>query len=151
MRNFSWEASLLWGLPLYNSASESCKKYAGKVDTPDVYLSIGFDTITENDTPRLPPDIVSAMGHGKRKLVLTLPRPEKYSNLEDVEVFKSAAALLDTNAQDVSASSFNDFLKDALERKYVVIGSPVAIIKGGIASAQKFFDILKGGISGKRE
>ncbi|KAF7926131.1 uncharacterized protein EAE97_010431 [Botrytis byssoidea] len=97
-------------------ASESCKKYAGKVDTPDVYLSIGFDPITENDTPRLPADIVSAMGHGKRKLVLTLPWPEEYSNLEDVEVFKSAAALLGTNAQDMRALSFNDFMKDALER-----------------------------------
>ncbi|KAF7867022.1 uncharacterized protein EAF02_009808 [Botrytis sinoallii] len=112
---------------------EVVKNIVGEVDTLDVYLAIGFDAITENDIPQLSADILSTTGHGKSKLVLTLPWPEDYTNLEDVEVFKSAPALLGTNAQD-----------------YVVIASPVAIIQGGIASAQKFFDMLKEGISGKK-
>ncbi|TGO36631.1 hypothetical protein BHYA_0119g00210 [Botrytis hyacinthi] len=97
------------------------RNIVGEVDTSDVYLPIGFDAITENDTPQLPADILSATGHGKRELVLTLPWPEEYSNLEDVDVFKSAAALLGTNTQD-----------------------------RGITSAQKFSDMLKEGISGKK-
>ncbi|KAF7915386.1 uncharacterized protein EAE98_010697 [Botrytis deweyae] len=122
----------------------------GEVDTLGVYLTIGFDAITENDTSQVSADILSATGHSKSKPGLTLPWPEEYPNLEDVKVSKSVAALLGTNAQDVSASFFNDFLKDALEKKYLVTASPVAIIQGGIASAQKFFDLLKEGIGGKK-
>ncbi|TGO50001.1 hypothetical protein BCON_0194g00110 [Botryotinia convoluta] len=117
----------------------------GEVSASDVDLTIGSDAITENDTPQLSADGLSATGHGKGKLVLTLPWPEEYPKPEDVEIFKAVAARLGTDDQDVGAWFFNDFLTDALEKKYVVTAPPVEIVEGGIASAQKGFDILKEG------
>ncbi|KAF7957356.1 hypothetical protein EAE96_002941 [Botrytis aclada] len=53
-----------------------------EVDASDVDLTIGFDAITENDTPQLSADILSATGHGEDKLDLTVPWPEEYRNLK---------------------------------------------------------------------
>lgn len=95
---------------------EVVRNIARKVDTSNMYLPIGFDATMENDTPQLPADISSAKGHGKRKLGSTLPWPEEYPNLEDIEVFKSVAPLLDANPQDVSALFSNNFLKGSWGR-----------------------------------
>ncbi|TGO22357.1 hypothetical protein BPAE_0171g00160 [Botrytis paeoniae] len=58
---------------------------------------------TENDTPQLYTDILSTTGHDKGRFVWTLPWPEEYSKTEDVEVFKTGAARLGTDGQDVGA------------------------------------------------
>ncbi|THV50979.1 hypothetical protein BGAL_0128g00140 [Botrytis galanthina] len=55
---------------------EVVRNIARKVNTSNMYLTIGFDATLENDTPQLPADISSAKGHGKSKLGLTLPWPK---------------------------------------------------------------------------
>ncbi|KAF5875677.1 uncharacterized protein Bfra_011439 [Botrytis fragariae] len=74
-----------------------------EIKASDVELTSGFDAITENDTSQLLADILSATGNGKGKFVLTVPSPEEYPRLEDVEVFMTVAARLGTDAQDVGA------------------------------------------------
>ncbi|ESZ91715.1 putative Zinc-binding alcohol dehydrogenase domain-containing protein cipB [Sclerotinia borealis F-4128] len=113
-------------------------------------LTLGLDAITEGDTFILSADILSATAGGAGKLALTLDWPETHAKPNDVEVLKTVAIRLGMDSQDVGAWFFNEFLKDALEKKYLVASPPIEIVDGGVAAAQKVFDQLKAGVSGKK-
>ncbi|KAG4025659.1 hypothetical protein MFRU_053g00280 [Monilinia fructicola] len=129
---------------------EIVKRVVEAVKSSGVNLTIGVDAISENNTSKLSSDIITATASGTGKLVTTLPFPEKYSKPEGIEILQTAAVRLFTDSQDVGAWFFNDFLKDALEKKYLVPSPPVEIVEGGISASQKVFDQLKAGVSGKK-
>jgi len=113
-------------------------------------ISLGFDTIGEGSTPKQSSDVLLASGGSGSKLVSTGSWPEKESKPEGVEVSTSAAFKLGTDQSELGAWFFNEWLQTALEKGAVVPAPKVQIVDGGIGAAQKAFDMLKAGVSGKK-
>ncbi|RAL59692.1 hypothetical protein DID88_000325 [Monilinia fructigena] len=126
--------------------AEVVEKVVDAVKSSSVNLTIGVDAITENNTSKLSSDILTATASGTGKLVITLPFPETDAKPEGIETLQTTAARIFTDSPDVGAWFFDGFLKNVLEKKYLVPLPPIEIIKGGISATQEVFDQLKAGL-----
>jgi NADPH:quinone reductase-like Zn-dependent oxidoreductase len=121
--------------------------FAKSAGTP---INVGYDTISEGTTFRQTADTVLSSGGKGGKLVLTLPWPEKEPAPEGIEVLKTSALSTGTDREDIGAWLFNEYLPKALQNKSIIPAPKVEIVASGIGSAQKVFDLLKAGVSGKK-
>lgn len=112
-------------------------------------ITFGYDAISEGNTFKLTADTILASG-GKGKLVLTLPWPGEEPVPEEIEVSQTYAYLTGADRVDIGSWLFNEYLPHALENKSIVAAPNVEIVRGGIGAAQKVFDQLKAGVSGKK-
>jgi NADPH:quinone reductase-like Zn-dependent oxidoreductase len=112
-------------------------------------ITFGYDAISEGNTFKLTADTILASG-GKGKLVLTLPWPGEEPVPEEIEVSQTYAYLTGADRVDIGSWLFNEYLPYALENKSIVAAPNVEIVSGGIGAAQKVFDQLKAGVSGRK-
>ena len=113
-------------------------------------ITFAYDAISEGTTSKQTADAVLASGGKGGKLVLTLPWPGSEPQPDGIEVLQTAALSTGTDREDIGEWLFNEYLPKALENKSIVSAPKVEIVDGGIGSAQKVFDQLKAGVSGKK-
>ena len=128
---------------------EVVSKIAAAAKSAGTPVTFGYDTISEGNTSQLTADTILASS-GKGKLVLTLPWPGKEPAPEGIEILQTAAISTGTDRVDIGTWLFNEYLPKALENKSIIAAPKVEIVSGGIEAAQKVFDQLKAGVSGKK-
>jgi NADPH:quinone reductase-like Zn-dependent oxidoreductase len=120
---------------------------AKSAGTPIAYA---FDTITEGNTSTLSANILEAAGGKGGKLVLVLEWPSKSPKPEGIEISQTGAYRAGTDQAEIGSWLFNEYLPEQLEKKTIIPAPKVEIVEGGIEAAQKVFDQLKAGVSGKK-
>lgn len=125
-------------------------KVAAVAKSAGAPIAFGFDTITEGSTSKQSADALLASGGEGGKLVMTLPWPGKEQVPKGIELSQTAAFHTGTERSDIGEWLFNEYLPKALENKSVVAAPKVKIVSGGIGAAQKAFDLMKAGVSGKK-
>jgi NADPH:quinone reductase-like Zn-dependent oxidoreductase len=109
-------------------------------------ITVAYDTISENGSSELTADTLLASGGKGGRMVITLP----YAGKEGIDVVMTIAGHVSTEHADVGEWLFNEYLTKALENKSIVPAPKIEIVEGGIPAAQKVFDQLKAGVSGKK-
>ena len=130
--------------------SDVVPKIVAAAKSADAPIRLGFDTITEGNTSKLASDVLVASGGQGSKLVLVLPWPEKDSKPDGIEISGTVAMATGTTHAELGQWLFNDYLQTALAKGTVVPAPKIEIVEGGLGSAQKVFDQLKAGVSGKK-
>lgn len=125
-------------------------KITAAAESAGTPITLGIDTISEGNTSELSAQTLLASGGKGGKLVLTLPWPGKEPVPEGIETSMTIAGHTGTEREDIGEWLFNEYLPKALEDKAIVPAPKVEIVPGGIGAAQKVFDQLKAGVSGKK-
>lgn len=110
-------------------------------------IELAFDTISEGATFDQVPATVAAAGG---KVVIVLPWPEGKDKPAEVQVVQTLATRHGTDQQELGRWFFNEWLEKAMSDGTVVPAPQVEIVDGGVEAAQKVFDLLKKGVSGKK-
>ncbi|CZT03736.1 related to oxidoreductase [Rhynchosporium agropyri] len=114
-------------------------------------ISLGFDTITEEDTAQKSSNVVLySSTNGSGKLVLVNEWPKSIAKPDGLQISQTMAFRHGSDKADIGEWLFNDFLREALEDGTIVPAPRVELVPGGIDVAQTLFDRLKAGVSGKK-
>jgi NADPH:quinone reductase-like Zn-dependent oxidoreductase len=113
-------------------------------------ITLGYDTISRGTTFQQTAETLLASGGKGGRLILTLPWSGKDPQPEGIVIQQTSAYSTGTDREDIWEWLFNEYLPKALENKSIVAVPKVQIVEGGIGAAQKVFDQLKAGVSGKK-
>ena len=114
-------------------------------------IDLAFDPISEGATFDQVPATVAAAGRkGKGKVATVLGWPEGKEKPEDVQVDLTVAMRHGTDQEKLGRWFFNEWLEKAMRDGTVVPAPRIEIVDGGVEAAQKVFDMLKKGVSGKK-
>ncbi|KAI4190209.1 MAG: hypothetical protein L6R41_000955 [Letrouitia leprolyta] len=111
-------------------------------------IKLAFDAISEGNTPEQVTSVLEQQGGGK--MGITLPFPESAKKPENVEVLDALAFRICTDAKDLGAWLFNEWLAKGLTDKTYVPSPGIEEVEGGIPSVQKALDLHRKGLSGKK-
>ncbi len=109
-----------------------------------------FDTISEGSTLDLVPQALKAAGGLGGKIATVLFLPEGKPEPEGVEIGLTVAMRHASDLKDLGRWFFNDWLEKHLADGSVIPTPEIQIVGGGVSAAQKVFDQLKAGVSGKK-
>ncbi|KUJ17094.1 putative alcohol dehydrogenase [Mollisia scopiformis] len=110
-------------------------------------ISLGFDAVTEGKQSA---EILVSSGGKRGKLCLALEWDEKEPRPDGLEITQTGALRAGTDQAEMGKWFFNEYLEKALQDKSIVAAPEIEIVEGGLASAQKAFDKVKAGVSGKK-
>ena len=114
-------------------------------------IDLAFDPISEGATFDQVPATVAAAGvKGKGKVATVLWWPEGKEKPGDVQVDLTVAMRHGTDQEKLGRWFFNEWLEKAMKDGTVVPAPRIEIVEGGVEAAQKVFDMLKKGVSGKK-
>ena len=114
-------------------------------------IELALDSISEGATLDLVPATVAAAGgKGKGKVATVLWWPEGKEKPADVQVDVTVAMRHGTDQEKLGQWFFNDWLEKAMQDGTVVPAPQIEIVDGGVEAAQKVFDMLKKGVSGRK-
>ena len=114
-------------------------------------IDLAFDPISEGATfDQVPATVAAAGGKGKGKVATVLGWPEGKEKPEGVQVDLTVAMRHGTDQEKLGRWFFNEWLEKAMEDGTVVVAPQIEIVDGGVEAAQKAFDMLKKGVSGKK-
>ena len=116
----------------------------------DLPISLCYDAISEGNTKSLSISVLAASGGPDSKLACVFEVPDDEPQPNNITTTLIHAWDLGTAKSELGAWFFNEWLKDALEKKTVVPSPKIEVLKGGIAATQKAFDLHKAGVSGKK-
>ena len=116
----------------------------------DLVLQKAVDCISEGDTLDFVPDALTAAGGGGGKIATVLWRPEGKAEPEGIEIGLAVGMRHALDLKDFGRWFFNEWLEEHLATGSVVPAPEIQIVHGGVAAAQKVFDLLKAGVSGKK-
>ncbi|KAL8969026.1 MAG: hypothetical protein Q9183_002192 [Haloplaca sp. 2 TL-2023] len=111
-------------------------------------VKIAFDAISENGSAEQVGSVLEQQGGGQ--MVMTLPLAESAKRPENVEITTTGAYRINTDAKDLGAWLFNEWLEKTLMNKTFVPSPAIQRVEGGIASVQKALDLHRKGLSGKK-
>ena len=109
-----------------------------------------LDPISAGSTLDLVPEALNAAGGSGGKIATVVPRPVGKPEPEGVEIGLSAAVRHATDLKELGRWFFNDWLEKHLANGSVIPVPEIQIVDGGVSAAQKVFDQLKAGVSGKK-
>ena len=109
-----------------------------------------LDPISIDSTLDLVPKALNAAGGLGGKIAILVPRPADKPEPESVEIGLSAASRHATDLKELGRWFFNNWLEKNLADGSVIPVPEIQIVDGGVSAAQKAFDQLKAGVSGKK-
>lgn len=110
-------------------------------------LRLGFDAISEGNSPLLSANVLLASGGQGSKLSLTGPWPTDVEQPAGVDVSMTIAAFAFVHHVEMGRWLFNQYLPKAIVERKIVPAPKVQIVDGGIGAAQEALDIVKTGVS----
>lgn len=114
-------------------------------------IDLAFDPISEGATfDQVPATVAAASGKGKGKVATVLWWPEGKEKPGDMQVELTVAMRHGTDQEKLGRWFFNEWLEKAMADGTVVPAPQIEIVDGGVEAAQKVFDMLKKGVSGKK-
>jgi len=116
----------------------------------DVPITYGFDAVSEGNTFSMVTDVLASSGGHEGLIATVLPWPDELPKPKSMTISQIIALSLGSEQADLSAWLFNEWLKNALEKKTIVPSPKIEVVDGGIKSTQKAFDKLKAGVSGTK-
>lgn len=126
---------------------ENITAVARSAGTP---IKLGFDSFGEGSSPKQSAMVLTSSGGEGGKLCLVLPWPDKEEKPPGIEISHCMAFRTGGDQTELGAWLFNDYLQNALQNGSIVPAPKIEVAGWGIAAAQKVFDKLKAGVSGKK-
>ena len=126
-------------------------KLAGAAKARGTGIHLAFDPISKDATlDQVPAAVVASVGKGKGKVATVLYWPEGKEKPADVQVDLTVAMRHGTDQEKLGRWFFNEWLEKAMDSKTVVPAPQFEVVDGGVEAAQKVFDMLRNGVSGKK-
>lgn len=113
-------------------------------------LRKAVDSISEESTIRLVAAALEAAGCDGGCIATMVPRPVGEAVPEGVEISLTGASRHGTDLKELGRWFFTEWLEKHLADGSVIAAPEIEIVEGGIRAAQKVFDLLKAGVSGKK-
>ncbi len=130
-----------------SSVKEKIISSAKAAGTP---ITLGFDTISEGNTPEQAAGVLLESGGKGSKLCLTLQWPGKEPQPDGIEISQTGAMWIGTDQQELGKWLFNEYLEKSLKDGSIVPAPKIELYEGGLDDAQKVLDKLKSGVSGMK-
>lgn len=114
------------------------------------YAKKAFDPISEGSSLDIVPEALKAAGGEGGRIATVLWRPEGKELPQGVEISLTVAMRHAQDLKDLGRWFFNNWLEKHVASGEVTPVPKLEIVPGGVAVAQKVFDELKKGVSGKK-